>query len=83
MSSPESITTHFANLDSLTFNQSLVPILQKQTVAGTKTSQTVFANTTSCQCTEASVSTFQKASFVPTGKNLSSFFFFFLVYTGN
>lgn len=58
MSSHESITNHFANLDSLTFNQSLVLPVQKQTGAGTKT--------TSCQCTEASVSTFQKASCVPT-----------------
>ncbi|KAF3569000.1 hypothetical protein DY000_02012481 [Brassica cretica] len=58
MSSHESITNHFANLDSLTFNQSLVLPVQKQTAAGTKT--------TSCQCTEASVSTFQKASCVPT-----------------
>ncbi|KFK40475.1 hypothetical protein AALP_AA2G000600 [Arabis alpina] len=64
-SSPESITNNFANLDSLTFNQSLVPPLQKQNISGTKTSQTVFANTNSCQCTEASVSTVQKASFVP------------------
>ncbi|CAH2048277.1 unnamed protein product [Thlaspi arvense] len=66
LSSPESITDHFANLDSLTFNQSLVLPLQKQTITGTKTSQTISANTNSCQCTEASVSTFQKASFVPT-----------------
>lgn len=63
MSSHESITNHFTNLDSLTFNQSLVLPVQKQTGAGTKT--------TSCQCTEASVSTFQKASCVPTGKNLN------------
>ncbi|KAL0794008.1 hypothetical protein Bca101_065385 [Brassica carinata] len=63
ISSHESITNHFANLDSLTFNQSLV---QKQTVAGSKTSQAVLANTTSCQCTEASVSTFQKGACVPT-----------------
>ncbi|XP_024004306.1 uncharacterized protein LOC18009819 isoform X2 [Eutrema salsugineum] len=66
MISPDSITDHFANLDSLTFNQSLVLPVQKQTISGTKASQKIFANTTSCQCTEASVSTFQKASFVPT-----------------
>ncbi|KAG7584685.1 hypothetical protein ISN45_Aa02g000850 [Arabidopsis thaliana x Arabidopsis arenosa] len=65
MSSPEGITDNFANLGSLTFNQNLVPPLLKQTIAGIKTSQTKFANITSCQCTEASVSTLQKASFVP------------------
>ncbi|KAL1212387.1 hypothetical protein V5N11_030021 [Cardamine amara subsp. amara] len=66
MSSPESITNNFANLKSLTFNQSLVSPPQKQTITGTKTSQTLVVNTTSCQCTGASASTFQKASFVPT-----------------
>ncbi|KAF8049357.1 hypothetical protein N665_2228s0002 [Sinapis alba] len=66
ISSHESITNHFANLDSLTFNHSLVLPVEKQSVAGTKTSQAILANTTSCQCTEASVSTFQKAACVPT-----------------
>ncbi|XP_020891202.1 uncharacterized protein LOC9323987 isoform X2 [Arabidopsis lyrata subsp. lyrata] len=65
MSSPEGITDNFANLGSLTFNQNLVPPVLKQTIAGIKTSQTKFANITSCQCTGASVSTLQKASFVP------------------
>ncbi|CAE5962233.1 unnamed protein product [Arabidopsis arenosa] len=65
MSSPEGITDNFANLGSLTFNQNLVPPLLKQTIAGIKTSQTKFTNIISCQCTEASVSTLQKASFVP------------------
>ncbi|CAL9237501.1 unnamed protein product [Arabidopsis halleri] len=65
MSSPDGITDNFANLGSLTFNQNLVPPLLKQTIAGIKTSQTKFANIISCQCTEASVSTLQKASFVP------------------
>ncbi|CAH8384348.1 unnamed protein product [Eruca vesicaria subsp. sativa] len=63
ISSNESITDLSANLDSLTFNQSLVLALP---FAGTKTSQAILANTTSCQCAEASVSTFQKASCVPT-----------------
>uniref|UniRef100_A0A1J3J3N0 Uncharacterized protein n=1 Tax=Noccaea caerulescens TaxID=107243 RepID=A0A1J3J3N0_NOCCA len=56
MSPPSSITSQFTNLDSLTFNQSLVHPVQNQT------------NTTLCQCTEASVSTFQKASFVPSAE---------------
>ncbi|XP_018457682.1 uncharacterized protein LOC108828472 [Raphanus sativus] len=64
-SSHESKTNQFANLESLTFNQDLVLPVQKLTVAGTKTSQAILANTTSCQCTEASVSTFQKAACVP------------------
>lgn len=74
MSSPEGITDNFANLGSLTFNQNLVPPVVKQTIAGIKTSQTKFANITLCQCTGASVSTLQKASFVPKGKNLLLFF---------
>ncbi|XP_010473649.1 PREDICTED: uncharacterized protein LOC104753070 isoform X1 [Camelina sativa] len=65
MGSTEGITDNFANLESLTFNQNLVPPLQKQTIAGTKTCQTIFANTTSCQCPEASVSTLPKVSIVP------------------
>ncbi|CAN8245423.1 unnamed protein product [Cochlearia groenlandica] len=65
-SSPESRTDHFTNLDSLIFNQNLVPPIQRQTITGTKASQTILGNTTSCQCWEASVSTFQKASVVPT-----------------
>ncbi|EOA33721.1 hypothetical protein CARUB_v10019912mg [Capsella rubella] len=63
MGSP--VTDNFANLESLTFNQKLVPPLQKQTIVGTKTCQTMFANTTSCHCPEASVSTLQKNSIVP------------------
>lgn len=79
MGSPEGITDNFANLESLTFNQNLVPPLQKQTIAGTKTSQTIFANITSCQCQcpEASVSTLQKASFVPKGRICYRFFLSF------
>ncbi|VYS49930.1 unnamed protein product [Arabidopsis thaliana] len=65
MSSPEGITDNFANLESLTFNQNLVPPLLKQTITGVKTSQTKFANTISCQCAEASVSTLQNSFFVP------------------
>ncbi|KAJ0265693.1 Uncharacterized protein HA466_0019360 [Hirschfeldia incana] len=68
MRSHESITNLSANLDTLTFNQSLVLPVQKQTVAGTKTSQAILANTSACQCTEASVFTFQKASPVPTAE---------------
>ncbi|XP_010545377.1 PREDICTED: uncharacterized protein LOC104817764 isoform X2 [Tarenaya hassleriana] len=63
-SSPRNVTDSFTNLDSFTFNQSLVPSLQKQTTAGNETFHAISDNPSWCKC-------FRKVSGVSPGPDVS------------